>query len=218
MDAVKRKNALLSVCCKDGIVDFCDKLLLCGDWQFFATSGTYKLLKQSNFHVIDVATLIGTGPILDHRIASTGWQLHAGLVAKNTPEHLAELERLNLVKFDLLCVDLYPLLEEINRPDSTPSSVEEKTDIGGPTMIRFAAKGKIPVICLPEQREIYLRWLEVGEPDREWLTAYLASRAEQVVADYCQVSADYLKRYHNSLLDKPTHIKSTLASQIVFGN
>jgi phosphoribosylaminoimidazolecarboxamide formyltransferase/IMP cyclohydrolase len=161
---VRERCALLSVYDKSGIEHFA-RALVGGGWRIYASGGTAKTLAAAGIPTTDVADLVGGSAILGHRVVTLSREIHAGLLARPVPEDLAELDELGVPFIDLVCVDLYPLAEEIARPGSTPDSVIEKTDIGGPTMLRSAAKGRRIVISLPEQRAEVLRWLAAGEPD-----------------------------------------------------
>ncbi len=130
---MQKKTALLSVYHKDGIVEFAQALVARG-WEILASGGTAKALLAGGVPVRDVAEIVG-GPILEHRVVTLSREVHAGLLARDTPEDIAELERLGLFRINLVCVDLYPLHEAIAKPDATRASMIEMTDVGGPTML-----------------------------------------------------------------------------------
>ncbi len=186
---MRKRTALLSVYSKAGIVEFARELVRLG-WDILASGGTAKVLQEAKVPVRDVAELVGK-PILKHRVVTLSREVHAGLLATTTQIDLEELESLGIPFIDLVCVDLYPLAEEIFRFGSTCESVIEKTDIGGPTMLRSAAKGRRIVIVDPGDRTYVLAWLQNGEPDRELFIMALAAKAEYVVAGYCLASAKY---------------------------
>jgi len=189
---MRQKTALISVYNKDGITDFAQSLVNLG-WKIISSGGTAKHLSDAGIPVTDIAEITGMPAILSHRVVTLHPKIHSGLLALNTPEHLAELEKYNIPWIDLVCSDLYPLEEEINKPEATKESVIEKTDIGGPAMIRSAAKGGRIVICDPADRAKVIEWLKkTGEPDREEFLNNLASKAEAVVARYCSISSEYL--------------------------
>ncbi|NTV55450.1 MAG: hypothetical protein HGB18_03420 [Candidatus Moranbacteria bacterium] len=185
-----QKSALLSVFHKDGIVEFARSLIDLG-WTLYASGGTAKTLFAANIPVIDVATIVGGKAILGHRVVTLSREVHAGLLATETDADIAELEALGVPRIDLVCVDLYPLKQEITKPEIDRESVIEKTDIGGPTMLRSAAKGRRIVICDPNDRERVISWLRAGRPDEDALITELAAKTEFVVADYCLASAIY---------------------------
>lgn len=184
------KNALLSVFHKDGIEPFARSLVSLG-WTLYSSGGTAKVLTAAGIPVIDVATIVGGEAILGHRVVTLSREVHAGLLATVTDADIAELEALGIPRIDLVCVDLYPLKEEIARPESDRESVIEQTDIGGPTMLRSAAKGRRIVICDPNDRERVISWLRAGRPDEDVFITALAAKAEYIVADYCLTSAMY---------------------------
>ncbi len=183
------KTALLSVYHKDGIVEFARRLVAMG-WNILASGGTAKALAAGGVPVRDVAELVGGGPILGHRVVTLSREIHAGLLA--TEAQRPELERMNIPWIDLVCVDLYPLEEEIARAGSTPESVRELTDIGGPTLLRSAAKGGRIVIGDSANCGPVLAWLTAGQPDSAVFLRRLVAEAEKVAARYTLASAFYL--------------------------
>lgn len=185
------RTALISVYDKTGIAEFAAALGELG-WTIYSSGGTAAALASAGVPVTDVAGLVGGGAILGHRVVTLSREVHAGLLARPVPEDLAEIEALGIPYIDLVCVDLYPLTEELGRSGATEASVTEKTDIGGPTMLRSAAKGRRIVISEPGQRDEVLAWLRAGEPQGEGFRRCLAARAETVVAEYCLSSARYL--------------------------
>lgn len=187
-----QRTALLSVFHKDGIVEFARELLEL-DFSLFASGGTARTLAETGIPVRDVAELVGGGSILGHRVVTLSREVHAGLLARDIPEDRAELERLGIPFIDLVCVDLYPLAEEIARHGATPESVIEKTDIGGPTLLSSGAKGRRIVIADPADRMRVVTWLRAGEPDRDAMITRLAAKADGIVANYRLASA----RFHS---------------------
>jgi len=193
---MSQKTALISVFNKDGIEAFARGLIDLG-WRIISSGGTCAHLKSAGLPITDVSELTGLPPILGHRVVTLHPAIHGGLLA--TPEMRQELEELGYPWIDLACVDLYPLKEEIAREGSTPESVIEKTDIGGPTMIRSAAKGRRIVVCDPSDRQIVLMWLRSGMHEADVITNSLCAKAEGIVADYCLASA----RYHSNVESSP---------------
>jgi len=186
---MKRKFALLSVYNKDGIIGFAQELIGLG-FEIISSGGTAQCLKDAGLPVIDVASLVGGGAILGHRVVTLSREIHAGLLAKYGQDEL-EMARLNLNYIDLVCCDLYPLEQEIANPDHTVESVIEKTDIGGPTMLRSAAKGRRIVIGDSADRQKTIDWLKAGCPNKEEFITALAAKAEYIVANYCLASARF---------------------------
>ncbi|MCL5666250.1 MAG: hypothetical protein M1383_00535 [Patescibacteria group bacterium] len=194
------KTALISVFNKEGIAEFAKQLKDLG-FNILASGGTAKELSSAGIEVTDAASLVGGGAILGHRVVTLSREIHAGLLARDIKEDREELERLKIPWIDLVCVDLYPLELEIenwkleiggyDHSDKAKDAVIEKTDIGGPTMIRSAAKGRRIVVCDPSDRMPVIEWLKNGEPDRENFISRLVAKSEAVVADYCLYSARF---------------------------
>src|SRR3989344_4478336 len=191
------RTALISVYDKTGIIEFAQDLISL-DFKIWASGGTAKHLKDAGVSVEDVVNLVGArlpdgqgGAIFGHRVVTLSREIHAGLLAKDNKEDREELQKLKIPFIDLVCVDLYPLEEEIKNPGATRESVIEKTDIGGSTLLRAAAKGERIVICDADDRKGVIEWLKNGEPEREKFLNKLAAKAEAVVARYCDTSAEY---------------------------
>jgi len=187
---MREKRALISVYNKSGIADFAKELIGMG-WTILASGGTAAVLKQSGVEVQDVCELVGGGAILGHRVVTLSREIHAGLLAQYNDSDLTEMEKLGLSIIDLVCVDLYPLQEAVTDPQSTQESVIEKTDIGGPAIIRSAAKGRRIVICKVNQRQKVLDWLKQGELNKDDFMTELVAEAELLVSHYCLTSAQY---------------------------
>jgi len=186
------RTALISVFRKGGITDFAGELVSLG-WQILASGGTCRHLHEAGIEVKDVADLVGGGAILGHRVVTLSREVYAGLLVRDCKEDRDELQRLGIPRIDLVCCDFYPLSDEIAKPGATVESVTEKTDIGGPTMVRAAAKGGRIVICDPADRQVVLdRLRQQGDISSE-LRQNLRAKAEYLVARYCLDSA----RFHS---------------------
>ena len=193
-EAMRGKTALISVFHKTGIVEFAKALVALG-WDILASGGTARVLSEAGIAVRDVATLVGGNAILEHRVVTLSRKVHAGLLADyNKPAQMHEMELFEIPVIDLVCVDLYPLEEEIAKSGATREDVIEKTDVGGPTMLRSAAKGRRIVIADPADRTRVIEWLQAGKPDEDSFVTALVAKAEFVVAKYCLASA----RYHSA--------------------
>ncbi len=191
-----RKTALLSAYDKTGLADFARSLHQLG-WHLLGSAGTAKHLTEHGIPIQDVAEIVGQ-PILGHKVVTLSREVHAALLADDSPEEQEELNRIGIPRIDLVYVDLYPLKEEIAKLDHTPESVRAKTDIGGPTMLRSAAKGRRIVVSSNDQLDEVLRHIydvERGAVDptqaKKFVSQY-AAMAEAVVARYCQISSAYL--------------------------
>ena len=186
------KNALLSVFDKTGIVEFARDLHKLG-WTIYASGGTAKIIDEANIAVKDAASLVGGSAILGHKVVTLSREIHAGLLADLDDEsEMKELAELNIPPIHLVAVDMYPLENELQNPDATPVSIREKTDIGGPTMLRAAAKGRRIVLSRQEQRQAVVDWLKNDMPEEETVREELAAAAEYESARYIGISAQYL--------------------------
>lgn len=181
-------------------MEFAEGLVKLG-YKIYASGGTARKLKEAGIEVTDVADLVGGGAILGHRVVTLSREIHASLLARDTAEDRAELDKLGIPWIDLVCVDLYPLSDEIAKPEATLESVIEMTDIGGPTMLRSAAKGGRIVIAQPPDRDFVLKQLkEKGDLSKEERQK-LAAKAEFIAAQYCLSSACFLSSgYYDGLI------------------
>ena len=183
--------ALLSVYDKTGIVEFAKGLADLG-WQIYASGGTAKALEDAGIKVSDVSELVGGEAILGHRVVTLSREISAGLLAdKNISADIKEMTSLGLPIIDLVCVDMYPIEEAIAESRDDKNEVILKTDIGGPTMLRSAAKGGRIVLSHADQRQPVLDWLNDGKPDESVFINELCARAEYEVARYVMTSAKF---------------------------
>lgn len=184
--------ALLSVYDKTGIAEFAKGLADLG-WRIYASGGTAKAVADAGVAVTDVSELVGGDAILGHRVVTLSREISAGLLAdKASSEDMKEMSELGLPVIDLVCVDMYPLEEAVAKPGATREQVITQTDIGGPTMLRSAAKGRRVVLSHVSQRQPVLEWLKAGKPDEEAFLDDLAAWAEYEAARYITASAKYL--------------------------
>ncbi len=135
-----KKQALISVSDKTGIVEFARSLAGLG-YHLLSTGGTAKLLEREGVPVQEVADYTGFPEMLDGRVKTLNPKIHAGILARRpSAEHMAALEAHGIDPIDLIVVNLYPFEQTIARPGCTFEEAIENIDIGGPTMIRAAAK------------------------------------------------------------------------------
>jgi phosphoribosylaminoimidazolecarboxamide formyltransferase/IMP cyclohydrolase len=134
------QTALLSVSDKAGIVDFAKALAKRGV-RLLSTGGTAKLLAQAGLKVTEVAQHTGSPEILDGRVKTLHPKIHGGLLARrDSAEHLQTLHEHGIDRIDLLVVNLYPFRAAVAKPECTFAEAVENIDIGGPAMLRAAAK------------------------------------------------------------------------------
>ncbi|MAH43223.1 hypothetical protein CL614_05925 [archaeon] len=180
-------TAVLSVYNKEGIVEFARALIEMG-WMIVSSGGTYDAIKagipDAGIQLRDIAELVGGGKILGHRVVTLSRELHAGLLATHFAEDVAEMKELGIPYVGLVCCDMYPLEDAIAADGATMESVIDKTDIGGPTMLSSAAKGRRIVLCDAADRPTVIDWLKAGKPGEEEFLTYLAAKADFAVAQY----------------------------------
>ena len=181
-------QALLASYSKDEALLRLARLLTKSGWTLLGSAGTAKYLKENGIECRDVAEIVGA-PILGHRVVTLSRELHAGLLS--TDADAAELEKLGVPRIDLVYVTLYPL-EKTIAGGGTLAEVIEKTDIGGPTLLRAAAKGRRVVLSSPAQLDEFEQKLDSGF-DEKYLTK-LAAAAERRVAEYVATSASYWEK------------------------
>lgn len=186
-------RALLSVSAKEGIVDFARGLLDLG-WEIVSTGGTALALTEAGLPVVEVTAVTGFPEILDGRVKTLHPHLHGGILARrDRPEHQAELIRLGIKPIDLVAVNLYPFRATVEKPGVAWDEIIENIDIGGPTLLRAAAKNYRQVIVVVDPRQ-YPRVLAAlrgpGLKERERFV--LALEAFRHTAFYDAVIASYL--------------------------
>lgn len=148
---VKVKRALISVSDKTGVVEFVKNLIDLGI-EIISTGGTARLLKDNAISVIEVGEYTGYPEMLDGRVKTLHPKIHAGLLAlRNNQEHMQSLEKQNIGLIDMVVVNLYPFEQTIKKNDIELPEAIENIDIGGPAMLRSAAKNynSVAVICNP---------------------------------------------------------------------
>lgn len=187
-------QALLASYEKDEALLRLARLLKDNGWSLLGSAGTTNYLKENNIPCRDVAEIVGK-PILGHRVVTLSRELHAALLSR--PEDSAELQTLGIEPIDLVYVTLYPLEKVVTDPAAKPEDVIEKTDIGGPTLLRAAAKGGRLALSNPAQIDELEAWLTHGSsPDeRKKIAARFAAAAERRVAEYVKASADYWEKH-----------------------
>ncbi|MEO1006906.1 MAG: bifunctional phosphoribosylaminoimidazolecarboxamide formyltransferase/IMP cyclohydrolase, partial [Cyanobacteria bacterium J06638_38] len=150
--------ALLSVSDKTGIVTLASQLVEFG-FEIISSGGTAKTLQDAGITVTKVSDYTGSPEILGGRVKTLHPRIHGGILARqDLAEDLADLEENNIRPLDLVVVNLYPFEQTIAQSNVSVSEAIEKIDIGGPTLIRAAAKNYryLTVLCSPEQYENYL--------------------------------------------------------------
>ena len=164
------KRALLSVSDKSGVVDFARALSESG-WEILSTGGTLDALHAAGVNATKVAEVTGFPEILGGRVKTLHPKIHGGILARRTDEHLAELAQHDIQPIDLVCVNLYPFRQTVASGADLATAVEN-IDIGGPAMLRAAAKNFESVLVLVDPADYPLALqAEVSQAERQKLAA-----------------------------------------------
>jgi len=180
------KRALLSVSDKDGIVDLGRALVKRG-WVLLSTGGTARTLKEAGLPVTSVSDVTKHPEMLDGRVKTLHPAIHAGLLARRArPDDLAALQAHGYAPIDLVAVNLYPFRETVAKGNVTVDEAMEKVDIGGPTMIRAAAKSHsdVCVVVDPSDYEAVISGLDGSSDDFAALRRRLAAKAFEHTSSY----------------------------------
>lgn len=177
--------ALISVSDKTGVVTFA-KALADKGWTILSTGGTAKALRAASIPTTDVAEVTGMPEMLDGRIKTLHPGVHGGLLARrDVPEHMDALRQHKIGAIDLVAVNLYPFTATASRSSSTPEEIIEQIDIGGPAMLRSAAKNfeSVTVIVDPADYSRVLAGLDANDDDLD-LRQLLAEKVFSHTASY----------------------------------
>lgn len=195
---LKIKRALFSVSDKTGIVDFAKELSRF-EIEIISTGGTAKLLKENNITVKEVSEYTGFPEMLDGRVKTLHPKIHAGLLAlRNKPEHMQSLEEHNIGLLDMVVVNLYPFEETIKKPGVSIEEIIENIDIGGPSMLRSAAKNykSVAVVSSPLRYAGIMEELNKNQGALpEGLLRELGIETFKATSHYDGVIYGYLKDY-----------------------
>ena len=146
-------RAILSVYDKTGLVDFAQGLHTLG-WELFSTGNTHRTLAAAGLPVAQISDLTGSPEILDGRVKTLHPKVHGGILARrDLPSHRAQLREHDIKEIDLVVSNLYPFVETIAQPNGTPEEAIEQIDIGGPNMVRAAAKNHEHVLIVVDHQD-----------------------------------------------------------------
>ena len=200
-------RALISVSNKEGIVEFAKGLVAHGV-EIISTGGTLKTLEDNGVTVRGVSDVTGFPECLDGRVKTLHPKIHGGLLARrDNQEHMKRIKELEIDPIDFVVVNLYPFKETIQNPDATLEMAIENIDIGGPTMLRSAAKNYRDVIVLCDPRDYRMILDKLGEAGSvsEDVKYELALKVFEHTAAYDTWISDYLRRrIGKELPDNPT--------------
>ena len=185
------KRALISVSDKTGIVAFAQGLVA-ADFEIISTGGTFSVLEKAGVPVTPINEVTHFPEMLDGRVKTIHPNIHGGLLAKrDEPTHMAALAEHEITPIDLVCVNLYPFKETIQKPEITQAQAIEQIDIGGPSMLRSAAKNFKSVYVVVDQAD-YDETLAQLQQDDVTYRRHLAAKAFRHTAAYDSLIARYL--------------------------
>ena len=192
---MQKPRALLSVSDKTGIVDFARGLHDLG-YEILSTGGTARALSAASVPCTEVSDVTGFPECLDGRVKTLHPAVHAGILAmRDKPEHMEQLRTLGIVPIDVVAINLYPFKQTILRPDVTLEEAIENIDIGGPTMLRAAAKNwqDVCVVVDPQDYDTILTALRAQTITRQQ-KFLLSQKVFEHTAHYDALIARYLAR------------------------
>ncbi|NOX19885.1 MAG: hypothetical protein GXO99_01290 [Nitrospirae bacterium] len=191
------QRAIISVSDKSGIVEFAKALNDFGV-EILSTGGTAKKIKDAGVPVTEVSDYTGFPEMLDGRVKTLHPMIHGGILAlRDNPEHMKALQAHGIKTIDMIVVNLYPFEKTISKPDVTFEEAIENIDIGGPTMIRAAAKNfrHVVVIVDPSDYNTVVAEMKENSLDVSYKTRLrLAQKVFAHTARYDALIAEYLKK------------------------
>ena len=189
-------RALISVSDKRGVVEFAKSLQELG-WQIIATGGTMTKLRESGVEVINISDITGFPEICDGRVKTLHPKVHGGLLGRrDIPDHMAQLEANGVETIEMVCVNLYPFEATIAKEGVTMEDAVENIDIGGPSMLRSAAKNfrDVTVVCDPSDYDTILSEIRANGNTNLETRLKLSAKAYTHTALYDSHIATYMRR------------------------
>ncbi len=185
-------RALVSVSDKRGVVELARELASRGV-EILSTGGTARTLREAGIAVRDVSELTGSPEIMDGRVKTLHPRVHGGILSRGTKDDASALESIGGAAIDLVVVNLYPFEQTVARDGATHAEIIENIDIGGPSMVRSAAKNhaRVAVVVDPSDYGDLVGSLDAGGPDAA-MRARLAAKAFSHTAAYDGAIAGYL--------------------------
>ena len=200
-----KKRALVSVSDKTGVVEFCKRLEELG-YEIVSTGGTLKALVDSGVKAISISDVTGFRECLDGRVKTLHPAVHAGLLARrDDAEHMKSLAEMGYNTIDLVAVNLYPFKQTIQKPNVKLEEAIENIDIGGPTMLRSAAKNyrDVIVVCEPADYAEVVERIK-NKTDDETFRLGLSYKVYRHTAAYDSLISDYMRKLLG--IEFPEHI------------
>ena len=214
----KIKRALVSVSNKEGIVDFCQSLSKDHGVEIISTGGTLKTLQEAGINAIDISDHTGFPEMMDGRVKTLHPKVHGGILARRDLDQEV-MEKNQIKEIDLVVVNLYPFIETVSKEDTTLEIAIENIDIGGPSMVRSAAKNNlyVGVVVEPSDYKKVLEEISKNEGAISLETRRnLAAKAFSHTANYDSAISNYLNQQQNT---KPKYLfgKYELKQELRYG-
>lgn len=188
-------RALVSVSNKEGVVDFVQSLQSLG-WEIIATGGTRKLLESANIKTINISEVTDFPEILDGRVKTLHPKVHGGILARrDLPAHMQTLKENKIETIDLVCVNLYPFRQTIEKEGVKFEDAIENIDIGGPSMVRSAAKNwqDVSIVCDPADYAMVIDEIRTHGNTRRETRLKLSAKAYTHTAEYDCCISTYMR-------------------------
>lgn len=188
------KRALVSVSDKTNLVPFVSSLVELG-YEIISTGGTKKALEAAGIKTIGISEVTDFPEIMDGRVKTLHPKVHGALLCvRDNPDHVRQIEELGIPYIDLVCVNLYPFKETVQKPGVSHEEIIENIDIGGPSMLRSASKNYkfIPVLCDPSDYDAVVKELRENGETSLTTREYLAAKVFRHTASYDTMIASYL--------------------------
>lgn len=213
--------ALISVSDKTGVVEFAKDLVHHHKYTILSTGGTAKLLSQNGIPCTEVSDYTGFPEMMDGRVKTLHPKIHGGLLClRSNPSHMAQAQANNIKMIDLVAVNLYPFEATVAKPNCTIEDAIENIDIGGPSMLRSAAKNHrdVTVVCDNRDYPAVLEAIRKGGDELLQLRKKLALKVYQRTSAYDAAIATYLNsKYNNGALPETINIGLSLVQKMRYG-
>lgn len=211
------KRALISVSDKTGVIEFAQNLQSMGI-EIISTGGTATALKEAQVPVVDISEFTGFPEIMDGRVKTLHPMVHAGILCRrDMPEHMKVLNELDMRLIDMIVVNLYPFQEVTSDPNVDLETAIENIDIGGPTMIRAAAKNHSHVTVVTDPGDYTMIWEQIRETTKvdDKTRAWLAIKVYRHTSEYDAAVESFLS--NRILEERRLHITFGQGKDLRYG-
>lgn len=214
---MKKNRALISVSDKRGIIEFAKGLVKLG-WEIIATGGTMTRLREAGLEVINISDITGFPEICEGRVKTLHPKVHGGLLGRrDKADHMAQLEENDIETIEMVCVNLYPFEATIAKESVTLEEAVENIDIGGPSMLRSAAKNfrDVTVVCDPSDYDRVLSEIKANGNTTPETRIQLSAKAYTHTAEYDSHIATYMRKAAG--LDEKLFLTFDLVQSLRYG-